>query len=693
MTPSSPITALPSVGPSRAALFARLGVFTVGGLIEHYPRDYDDRSNVRKIAGLIPGARNTMRGAAAAAPELFRANGRAVVRLVIADDTGALEIVWFNQPYLCKQLVKNKEYIFTGKVIENNFARGGQGQARGRQCSYKMENPEFECLDGHELLSGGRIVPIYPSTAGLGQKLLRKFIKAALDALRDEYPENLPRGVLSEYGLRPKPEAVKNIHFPPSPESFYAARRRLVFEELFLTQTALFKLKGRLKKESRVVIGRLEAEKLLAALPYELTDSQGGALADIYADFRSGLVMNRLIQGDVGSGKTAVAMAAAYTVISNGYQAALMAPTEVLARQHFQTVSGIFGSLGIECVLLVGSLSAAEKKRARAAAGSGAARMIIGTHALIQEAAEYDNLGLVITDEQHRFGVDQRFSLSGKGEQAPHAAVMTATPIPRTLALILYGDLDISVMRGKPPGRAVIETYAVDGSYRPRIYAFLRKNFDEGRQAYIICPAIESEDAGGGNAAVKDYAERLRAELPGYVLAPLHGKMRPAEKQAVMDGFANGEIHVLVSTTVIEVGIDVPNATVMVIENADRFGLAQLHQLRGRVGRGKERSYCILISDAGTEAAKIKLGAMRRTSDGFELSELDLKTRGPGDFFGVAQHGLPEFKIADLARDLDILAQAQEAAGKALGTGEFDGEEAIDRLISGGRGKGKGMAL
>ncbi|AMJ42026.1 ATP-dependent DNA helicase RecG [Anaerotignum propionicum DSM 1682] len=496
--------------------------------------------------------------------------------------------------------------------------------------------------------------------------MLRGLMEDALGLMCAGLPEYIPHWIRKEYQLAERNFSIQEIHFPKTEQSFYDARRRLVFEELFLLQGALFSLKAFFEKEKNGILLKKQRplEEFQQYLPFHFTNAQRRVLKEIEEDMSTGKQMNRLIQGDVGSGKTAVAMAASYWAIQNGYQSVLMAPTEVLAQQHYQSILSVFEGLGITTVLLTGGQTAKEKRSALEKIASGAGEMIIGTHAVIQKGVEYHNLGLAITDEQHRFGVRQRSALNQKGE-APHVLVMTATPIPRTLALILYGDLDVSIIDELPPGRQKIDTMAVTSSYHDRIYTFIDKEVQQGRQAYVICPMIE-ENEKLELQSVLNFTEELQQKLSHCIVSCVHGKMKPKEKQEIMEAFAKGEIHVLVSTTVIEVGINVPNAVIMLIENAERFGLAQLHQLRGRVGRGSEKSYCILVSDAKAKIAKQRLKTLVDSQDGFVISEMDLKLRGPGEFFGTRQHGLPELKIANMYQDMPILIEAQKAAIKML---------------------------
>ncbi len=651
MERSDPVSALKGIGEQREKRLHRLDIFTVEQLLTHYPRDYKDRSQILKINELVPNETATFLGQVRGEGQNGGRGRMVFTRLKVYDETGSVTVLWFNQPYMKSSLKIGEWYLFTGKV-----------QQKGRQP--EVVSPECERIG--ENFAGGRIIPVYPSVEGLSQKTLRGLVEQALRETADTLPEELPLWLRKGYCIAERNFAIENIHFPKTEQGFYDARRRLVFEELFLLQAALFRLKQTLEDSGEGI--RLKRKKAVwekaAILPFALTNAQKTVLKEIEKDMTSGKVMNRLVQGDVGSGKTAVALAAAFWTIQNGYQAAIMAPTEVLARQHYETFTKLFAPAGIETVLLTGSMTAKEKREALAKAASGAAMMVVGTHAVIQAGVEFAKLGLAVTDEQHRFGVRQRSLLADKGKNV-HTLVMTATPIPRTLALILYGDLDISIIDELPPGRQKIDTLAVNSSYRKRIYAFIQKHKAEGRQTYVICPMIEESEK-LETQAVLQHTEELQRELEGCRVECVHGKMKAKEKQAVMEAFAAGEIDVLVSTTVIEVGINVPNATIMLIENAERFGLAQLHQLRGRVGRGSEKSYCILVSDSKTKVAKERLKTMAESEDGFVISEMDLKLRGPGEFFGLRQHGLPELKIANLSRDMPILKEAQKAVAELM---------------------------
>ena len=653
---NSPVSLLKGIGEQRERKLQKLGISTIEDLLTHYPREYKDRSEIVKIADLPMDEPSTFLAQVKEEGQNSRRGRLVYTRMKVYDETGSVGVLWYNQPYMKNSLKVGEWYLFSGK-LQKKYGRT------------EIISPEVERIG--ENFAGGRIIPVYPASEGISQKILRNLMEDALSQMQGGMREELPLWLRKEYKLAERNFAIENIHFPKTEQGFYDARRRLVFEELFVLQTALFQLKNTLEDSGEGI--RLKKKKALQEgenlLPFALTGAQKRVLKEIEKDMTSGKIMNRLVQGDVGSGKTAVAIITSYWAIRNGYQAVIMAPTEVLANQHFEAFQKIFASEGIKVVLLTGSLKAKEKKEVLEQVKNGEAQMIVGTHAVIQKGVEYHKLGIAITDEQHRFGVRQRSTLADKGENV-HTLVMTATPIPRTLALILYGDLDISIIDELPPGRQKIDTSAVDSRYHQRIYTFIGKHVKEGRQAYVICPMIEeSEKLEVQN--VLDYTEELTRELPACRVACVHGKMKAKEKQEIMDDFASGNIDVLVSTTVIEVGINVPNATIMLIENAERFGLAQLHQLRGRVGRGSEKSYCILVSDTKTKIAKERMKTMTESEDGFVISEKDLKLRGPGEFFGIRQHGLPELKIADLYKDMAILKEAQSAAAELLKKDRF----------------------
>lgn len=653
---NSSVSMLKGIGEQRERKLQKLGISTIEDLLTHYPREYKDRSEILKIADLPMDEPSTFLAQVKEEGQNSRHGRLVYTRMKVYDETGSVGVLWYNQPYMKNSLKIGEWYLFSGK-LQKKYGRK------------EILSPEVERIG--ENFAGGRIIPVYPASEGVSQKMLRNLMEDALSQMSGGMREELPLWLRKEYKLAERNFAIENIHFPKTEQGFYDARRRLVFEELFVLQTALFQLKNTLEDSGEGII--LKKKKALqeaeGLLPFALTGAQKRVLKEMEKDMTSGKIMNRLVQGDVGSGKTALAMVSAYWAIQNGYQVTIMAPTEVLANQHFESFQKVFEPAGIKVVLLTGSLKAKEKRETLEQVKNGDAQMIVGTHAVIQKGVEYHKLGLAITDEQHRFGVRQRSTLADKGENV-HTLVMTATPIPRTLALILYGDLDISIIDELPPGRQKIDTSAVDSRYHQRIYTFIQKHVKEGRQAYVICPMIEESEKLEVQS-VLNYTEELVKELPECRVACVHGKMKAKEKQEIMDGFAAGNIDVLVSTTVIEVGINVPNATIMLIENAERFGLAQLHQLRGRVGRGSEKSYCILVSDTKTKVAKERMKTMTESEDGFVISEKDLKLRGPGEFFGIRQHGLPELKIADLYKDMAILKEAQSAAAELLKKDRF----------------------
>ncbi len=641
------------IGEQRAKALAKLGIHTLRDLISWFPRCYEDRTETRRIADLVPGETACVCAMVASAPAVSHIRrGLDLVKVRAVDETGALDVTFFNQSWLKTSLRPGETYVFCGRAEGNLLRR-------------RMANPIVEPEGRRE--ATGRIVPIYPLTAGVSQLVLSRSVRQGLDACGDILPDVLPDEVRQNHRLCRVGFAYENIHFPADGEALTLARRRLAFEELFLFTLGLRRLRQRREVVEVEPFRPVDMEAFYGALPFTLTEAQRRCVEEALGDMASGRPMNRLCQGDVGSGKTMVAAACAYFCVKNGRQAALMAPTEILARQHYEGLAPLLEPLGIRCALLTGSHTAREKKALAAALAAGEADFILGTHALITGGLEYRRLGLVVTDEQHRFGVGQRAALVGKGDH-PHTLVMSATPIPRTLALILYGDLDVSVIDRLPPGRRPVQTSFVDSSYHPRIYRFLRKLVGEGRQAYIVCPQVsESEEGGDDRKAVTEYAAQLQREVfPDLRVAYVHGKMKPKEKDAVMAAFAARETDILVSTTVIEVGVDVPNAAVMVVENAERFGLSQLHQLRGRVGRGPWQSYCVLVSDNQNEETRQRLKVMTRTTDGFKIAEEDLRLRGPGDFFGRRQHGLLGLRVADIGCDAQLLKEAQAAADALL---------------------------
>ncbi len=663
------IRALSGIGPKKAELFAKLGVKTIEDLIQLYPRDYEDRTRMVPVASLEVGKPACFVASVVTTPQTYRipkGEGRSleVMKVTVADHTARLHLTFFNASYAADRLFRGESYVFYGTLT-------------GDYMGFGMTNPLFEGLDDASGVTRC-IVPIYPLTAGLTSKQVSQAVQKAL--ARYEPPERIREDILARYGLWNRAEALRRIHNPASMEEVEQARRSLIFDEFYIFSAALSLLRAK-RGENRVPPMNTEADDFYAALPFRLTNAQMRVIGEILDDFRRGKPMSRLVQGDVGCGKTMVAAAAAFVCMKNRRQVAFMAPTEILARQHFERLAPLFAGFGLKTALLVGSMKLSEKKQCRDALVRGEIDLIIGTHALLSEATAFADLGLVIADEQHRFGVAQRAALLAKGEQ-PHLLIMSATPIPRTLALILYGDLEVSVVDELPPGRRPVESFLVDESYRGRLNNFIRKQADEGHQVFIVCPAIEESETESLKAA-EQWAETLKAYVfPNLRVALLHGRMKGSEKESVMASFAAGEYDILVSTTVIEVGVDVPNASLMVIENADRFGLSQLHQLRGRIGRGDIASYCVLVSDTDGADTKQRLKAFCKTTDGFAIAREDLKQRGPGDFFGNRQHGLPFFRLGNLATDLTLLKQAQDAAMESLHAPLLPAlQDAIDALL------------
>ena len=635
------------IGEQRAKALGKLGIATLRDLISYFPRAYDDRSALRRIADLVPGETAGVAAMVASPPTISHIRkGLDLVKLRAVDDTGTLDVTFFNQAWLKNSLHQGETYIFYGR-------------AEGSLLRHQMANPVVEPEGRREVT--GRIVPIYPLTAGVSQLILSRSIRQGLDACADILPDVLPDRVRQHHQLCRIEYAYENIHFPESAEALDLARRRLAFEELFLFTIGLERLRSRREVVHVPPCGGVDMELFYRALPFTLTDAQRRCVEEALADMRSGTPMNRLCQGDVGSGKTMVATACVYFMVKNGRQAALMAPTEILAQQHYQGLAPLLENLGIRCALLTGSTTAKTKRSITQQLESGEIDFAIGTHALITGSVAYRDLGLVVTDEQHRFGVAQRAELAAKGDH-PHILVMSATPIPRTLALILYGDLDVSIIDQLPPGRQPVQTFAVTGGYHQRVYRFIRKLVGEGRQAYIVCPMVEENDQlPDERKAVTEYAKKLQSEVfPDLKVAFVHGKMKPKEKDAVMAAFAAHETDILVSTTVIEVGVDVPNATVMVITAAERFGLSQLHQLRGRVGRGDKQSYCILRVGPKAGATSMKrIQVMCDSTDGFYIAEQDMALRGYGELEGTQQSGTAmNLRVADLSRDVTAVTFA-----------------------------------
>ena len=654
MKASDSVQYMKGVGKSRVGALERLGLRTAGDVLAYFPRAYEDRRVIYPIMEAPLDTPVCVRAMAASMPTAtFVRKGMDLVKLRAVDETGAVDITWFNQSYLKNTLERGVTYIFYGRLSENGRRR-------------TMTNPLFESEERQGVITG-RILPVYRLTKGVTQKLMMSLTRQALDACGDEIPDILPPAVCAKYRLAQARFAYENIHFPRDEQALDQARQRLVFEELYVLSAALEQMRSMRRRSPGLPFTPRPMDEFWAALPFSPTGAQRRAVEEALSDMASGTPMSRLLQGDVGSGKTLVAAALIWQAAKNGYQAAFMAPTEILAAQHFQTLTELLEPLGMRIALLTGSMTAAQKRRVNEDLALGLADAAVGTHALISAGVSYRSLGLVVTDEQHRFGVDQRTALSEKGAH-PHVLVMSATPIPRTLALIIYGDLDISVLDELPPGRQPVATYAVGEEMRERIWRFVRRLVGEGRQVFIVCPMVEENEALDGSLkSAREYAEYLQSTVfPELRVACIHGRMKAKDKDAVMSAFSGGEYDILVSTTVIEVGVDVPNASLMIVENADRFGLSQLHQLRGRVGRGKHKSYCVLFSDSRSEQARSRLEIMTKTNDGFLISQEDLRLRGPGDFFGSRQHGLPEMHAADLSADMRVLKQAQLEAQAAI---------------------------
>ena len=639
---------LKGVGESRAALYQKLGIETVEDLLYHIPRRYIDLTRPTPLAAAVPGQKCAVRALLAAkGREQHIRRGLSLFKLTAVDGPVTLHITFFNAKYTVEALREGEEYIFYGSVTGGFYSR-------------QMDSPQVFRPE-----EAGTLLPVYSLTQGLSNKMVSRQVTEALNRV-EQLPDPLEgSGLPQQYGLLSYSQALHAVHFPPDWQAIETGRNRMVFDELLCLSLCFARMR---EGRHRLHVPPMRMQPLTEyyrALPYELTGAQQRAIAEAMSDMCSGTPMNRLVQGDVGSGKTAVAAALCYFAHRNGAQSTLMAPTEILAQQHYNSLAPLLGSLGMQVALLTGSLSPKKKETLKTALAAGEIDLCIGTHALLTDDTAFANLGLVVTDEQHRFGVQQRAALRQKGRDA-HVLVMSATPIPRTLAMIVYGDLEISVIDELPAGRRPIRTYLIDSTIRQRAFGYIKKHLDEGYQAYLVCPAVQSEDEDTAAASLKsavEYAEELAHGAFGdYRVGLLHGKMRPAQKEKVMAEFAAGEIQLLVATTVVEVGVDVPNAVIMMVENAERFGLSQLHQLRGRVGRGQVQSHCILLSDTENPDTLERLRVLCGTNDGFKIAEEDLKQRGPGDFFGERQHGLPEMKIADLAADSRLLQKAREAA-------------------------------
>lgn len=652
---AKPIASLKGVGEKREKLFKKLNVPTVGDLIRFYPRAYEDWSQVTPISEVNIGEVNVIKGEIVQAVTEHRIRGGMVLyKTKVSDGEFEMLLTFFNNKYIKNLLKYGQTYIFKGKVS-------------GAFAKKEMSSPEFIPEN-----KSADLTPIYPQTSGLTSRQIEQAVRQAVLLLHKSTNDPLPQEVRDEYNLCGLQYALENIHFPKSYDDLARARKRLVFEEFLILQLGLIQIKGINKEENIHKIKNSYFSEFQGLLPFQLTGAQKRAILEATGDMAGENPMNRLVQGDVGSGKTAVAAALCFAAIKAGTQAALMAPTEILAAQHYESLSKLLEKSSMKVELLTGSVTQKNKRIIKQQLENGEIDLLIGTHAIISTGVEFKNLALVITDEQHRFGVSQRSALAKKGAR-PHLLVMSATPIPRTLALMIYGDLDISILDELPPGRQKIETYLINSSKRRRAFGYVQKHLDEGRQAYIICPLIETGET--ELADVNSYAESVRAFFAENNVGVLHGKMKPAEKEEVMQRFSQGEIDILVSTTVVEVGVDVPNAVIMLIENAERYGLSQLHQLRGRIGRGKHKSTCVLVSDAQNEDTIERLKIICNSSDGFKIADADLRLRGPGDFFGKRQHGLPQLKIADMMTDVAVLKSAQECAKRLLESGAADTEE------------------
>lgn len=646
LTASTDIRFLKGVGEKRAELLRKKGIDTVGALLRFYPRAYLDWQNITPISECHEGENVCVRAEITSPVKTANIRrGMTLYKFSAADDSGVIEVTLFNRKYLAENLREGRSYLFYGKL--------GYGITLRQMSSPEIMPAEYMGIE-----------PVYAASEGLSSKTIEKIMKNAL-VYTDSMQDAIPDGIRKKNGLCDFKTALKSIHFPLERQALESAKRRLVFEELFVLQTGLLFLKRRRRALAGCTVKENLLDEFKKTLSFKLTGAQERVINECLSDMMSPRPMNRLIQGDVGSGKTAVAAALMYISAGNGFQSALMAPTELLAEQHFKTLCKITENSGIKCALLTGSLTKKQKDEVKAGLKSGEIKVAVGTHALLTDDVEFENLGLVVTDEQHRFGVGQRGRLSSKGNN-PHTLVMSATPIPRTLGLIIYGDLDISIIDEYPAGRQKVATYCVDSSYNARVYNYIKKFIAEGRQAYIVCPLVDENEALGIKSVSEYYEELSENQFKGYTVGLLHGKMKPKDKESVMRRFAAGEIQLLISTTVIEVGIDVPNAALMVIENAERFGLSQLHQLRGRIGRGEYSSACILISDVKSGDTKRRLDVIKNNTDGFKIADEDLKLRGPGDFLGSRQHGLPDMKIADIFADRETLHSAGKEAEELL---------------------------
>ena len=641
------------VGPNRVLLLNKLGIYTLNDLITYFPRDYEDRSKPKLLCDVVDGEEALIKGFVVSRMlELKVRKNLVIYKLIIRDETGPATIVWYNQAYLKKLFVVGNEYSFYGKVSKKG-------------SKIEMTSPVFDSVETQK--NTGKIIPIYPLTYKLTQNAIRQIIENGLNEIDEELVETLPEYIRNEYHLLNINNAIHNIHFPKEFMDFKNARTRLVFEELLGMQLSLLTLKQQYTQEKEGISfdKNVRISEVINNLPFKLTKAQLKVLEEIDTNMESNKTMNRLLQGDVGSGKTIVSIISAYKAVKSGYQVAVMAPTAILATQHLESFSEILNQYGIRCELLISSVTKKKKEEILEKLQNGEIDILIGTHAILEDNVIFKNLGLVVTDEQHRFGVRQRSKIAAKGTN-PDVLVMTATPIPRTLALILYGDLDISIIDELPPNRKKIETYAVTKTMNERVNNFIKKQINDGRQVYVVCPLVEENEEINAKSVIELAEEYKNKLFKEYRVEFIHGKMRPKEKDEIMLRFKNGEIDILISTTVIEVGVNVPNSSIMVVENAERFGLAQLHQLRGRVGRGEYQSYCILKYNGGSSVVRERMKIMQETNNGFVIAEKDLELRGSGEFFGTKQHGIPEFKIANLFTDMTILQLVQGLANKII---------------------------
>jgi ATP-dependent DNA helicase RecG len=636
------IVELKGIGNKTALLFNKVGIYTIGDLLNYYPRDYEDWSVISYINSIKLNEINTIKAIIKSNPKkIGNYSNKIMYKIVVEDSTGNMDIIFFNNPYITNIFHQGMTIIFRGVVT-----------LYGK--SYTMLSPKYQSSNSFTMIS-----PIYRQTSGLNSKLINKEIKQAIKMLPDKIRDPLPKDILQNFNLCSLYYAITNIHIPENKDALEKSKRRLIFEELLTLQLGLRQIKQKSLSLSKHKITKDYSKEFEDLLPYPLTNAQKNAITDSLTNMISGKRMNRLLQGDVGSGKTAVAASLIYTVIKNGYQAAILAPTELLAQQHYEKFINLFSKCGINICLLTGSTSLNCRHEIYQNIHDGSINLAIGTHSLLNDNLEFSNLGLVVTDEQHRFGVEQRTKLAAKGDN-PHMLFMSATPIPRTLALMIYGELDISILDELPPGRQHIDTYCINSNKRYRAFEFIRKLISEGKQAYIICPLIDESDS--DLKSISEYKKILLNYFDKTDFAILHGKMKPSDKEKIMSDFANNKVKILLSTTVVEVGMDVPNAVIMLIENAERYGLSQIHQLRGRIGRGLNKSYCILISDVTNKETQERINILCKTNDGFIIANQDLQSRGPGDFFGNMQHGLPKLKIADMNRDTNLLSEVTQAA-------------------------------